>query len=718
VGDALRAAPDTGARITTAITTTSPELGYRVMFAAAGTHQLWLRVYGIGNGNTLHAGLDGTASAQNVAVATGAWRWVKAAIPVPSAGEHTVRIWMREDGLHLDRLVVTADAAFVPSGTGPPASPRGTPGPDVTPPALTSREPASGATGVSVASSVAATFSEAMDPATVAGSSFTLAPSAGGTAVPATIVASAGNTTFTLDPSADLAPATAYTATVTTAVEDVAGNPLAGAQAWSFTTAAEPPPSGTGALLFEGGRAVVEAEDHDARVPRSARDWAEVAGPAGAVGTALHAAPDAGARITTAIPTTSPEVAYRVRFPSAGTHQLWLRVHGISNGNTLHAGLDGQATAQNLAVATGAWRWIKAAVSVPSAGEHTVHAWMREDGLHLDRLLVTADTAFVPAGTGPAATPREDLAPDTAPPAVVGRAPAPGATDVAPGANVAATFSEPMDPATLTGATLMLAPAAGGAAVAGAVTASADRTVATLDPAAPLALGTEYRATVTTGAADAAGNPLPAAVEWTFTTTPPDTTAPTLTGRVPADGATGVPPSAAVVTATFSEPMDPATLSAAAFSLAPAAGGPAVPAAIAASAGGTVFTLDPTEALAPSTAYAVTVTTGARDAAGNPLAAPAGWSFTTGPAGTSATRTEITTGEMLGAPHDRRWFYVRRDGGAWEPTYADGLPGARGKIMNFRAANATGIVLAIVGLVIGVLLILALLLFFSAILNN
>jgi hypothetical protein len=48
----------------------------------------------------------------------------------------------------------------------------------------------------------------------------------------------------------------------------------------------------------------------------------------------------------------------------------------------------------------------RAAVSVPSAGEHTVHLWMREDGFSLDRLLLTADASYTPSGTGPAATAR------------------------------------------------------------------------------------------------------------------------------------------------------------------------------------------------------------------------------------------------------------------------------------------------------------------------
>ena len=70
----------------------------------------------------------------------------------------------------------------------------------------------------------------------------------------------------------------------------------------------------------------------------------------------------------------------RVAFPAAGTYTLWLRAYGVKNGNSLHAGLGSQATAKNLTTAVGSWGWVKATLSVPSAGEHQVKAWMREDG--------------------------------------------------------------------------------------------------------------------------------------------------------------------------------------------------------------------------------------------------------------------------------------------------------------------------------------------------
>jgi hypothetical protein len=106
---------------------------------------------------------------------------------------------------------------------------------DATPPTITGRSPADGASGVLTTSQVTATFSEAVDAASVTGSAFTLTP-AGGSPVAATVTRPT-TTTARLVPSAALAYATTYTASIT-AIRDLAGNAVSGS--WSFTTAAAP----------------------------------------------------------------------------------------------------------------------------------------------------------------------------------------------------------------------------------------------------------------------------------------------------------------------------------------------------------------------------------------------------------------------------------------------------------------------------------------------
>ncbi len=147
-------------------------------------------------------------------------------------------------------------------------------------------------------------------------------------------------------------------------------------------------------------------------------------------------------------------------------------------------------------------------------------------------------------------------------------------------------------------------------------------TTATFAPASSLAYGTQYTATITTGAASLVGTPLTANYVWNFTTITP---VPTVTAAAPVNGATGVPINQ-VLSATFSEGMNPATLSAATFTLT-GANGVSVPGAVTYS--GLSARFIPTANLAYSASYTATITTGAEDLAGTPLIANYVWTFTT-----------------------------------------------------------------------------------------
>ncbi|MCU1326050.1 MAG: hypothetical protein JWN34_1420, partial [Bryobacterales bacterium] len=108
-------------------------------------------------------------------------------------------------------------------------------------PAVTSTNPASSATGVPVNTTVSATFSSAMQVASLTTSTVTLVRQ--GTTVPlgATVAYNGTNQTVTLTPAAALAAGTVYTATVkggTSGAKSSTGTPMAADFSWSFTTAA------------------------------------------------------------------------------------------------------------------------------------------------------------------------------------------------------------------------------------------------------------------------------------------------------------------------------------------------------------------------------------------------------------------------------------------------------------------------------------------------
>jgi hypothetical protein len=107
-------------------------------------------------------------------------------------------------------------------------------GGDATPPTVVAKSPAAGATGVSTATDVTATFSEAVQ--NVTGTTFKLRNTSTSTLVPATVSLDATNPVATLHPTSPLSAGVKYTAVLTSGIRDVAGNPLT-ATTWSFTTA-------------------------------------------------------------------------------------------------------------------------------------------------------------------------------------------------------------------------------------------------------------------------------------------------------------------------------------------------------------------------------------------------------------------------------------------------------------------------------------------------
>ncbi len=160
-------------------------------------------------------------------------------------------------------------------------------------------------------------------------------------------------------------------------------------------------------------------------------------------------------------------------------------------------------------------------------------------------------------------------------------------------------------------------------------------------------IAANVQAALSAGVKDVAGNPLAADRSWTFTTAaaPGDTTAPTITALGPTDGATGQP-TGTNATATFSEPIDPATLTGATVSLVVQGTSTPLAASVTYDGPSRTVTLDPSAALANATTYVATVRGGAsgvKDVAGNPLAADRSWTFTTAaaPGGTTSYLSDL-----------------------------------------------------------------------------
>lgn len=107
-------------------------------------------------------------------------------------------------------------------------------------PTVTSTLPANGATGVPLNLPISATFSQAMDPATLSATTFTVKQGTTNVSGAVTVNGAAHSATFT--PASPLGLNLLYTATITTGAKDSGGLALAANYSWSFTAAASAGP--------------------------------------------------------------------------------------------------------------------------------------------------------------------------------------------------------------------------------------------------------------------------------------------------------------------------------------------------------------------------------------------------------------------------------------------------------------------------------------------
>jgi len=170
----------------------------------------------------------------------------------------------------------------------------------------------------------------------------------------------------------------------------------------------------------------VEAECSSKRIVRNGHAWTNRNSAGASGGVALEGGPDRGNAVNYPEISGSPEVQYRLDFPSAGRYYVWVRGWGDADGSgqrsnrnntngegkkdSVHVGIGGRAsTAKQMDhFPRNKWFWSndrrgtssKAYIDVPSAGLHTVSVWMREDGFIYDKLVFTK-TGYKPSGTGP-----------------------------------------------------------------------------------------------------------------------------------------------------------------------------------------------------------------------------------------------------------------------------------------------------------------------------
>jgi uncharacterized protein (TIGR03437 family) len=544
----------------------------------------------------------------------------------------------------------------------------------VTPPGVSSTVPAKVATNVPVGNALSATFSEAMNPATINTSTFTLQN--GLTPVAGTVDYIGVTATFT--PLSTLAPNTVFTTTITTGVQDRTGDAMVSNYVWSFTTGATPdttPPTvsstvpATGAINVPISNAL-SATFSEAMNPLTitTSTFTLQNGLTPVAGTVTYAGVTAAFTPTS---TLAPNTVFTTTITTGVTdlagnalviNYVWTFTTGSTPDTTT-------PTVSSTVPTTGAINVpISNALSTMFSGAMnpltiTTSTFTLQNGLTPVAGTVTyagVTAAFTPTSTlapntvftTTITTGVTDLAgnalvtnyvwtfttgaaPDTTPPTVSSTVPATGSINVPIGNALSATFSEALNPLAINTSTFSLMQ--GTSAVPGTVTYAG--VTAAFTPTSTLAPNTVFTTTITTGVTDLAGNAMVSNYVWSFTTgATPATTPPTVSSTVPATGAINVPISNAL-SATFSEAMNPLTITTSTITLQNGL----TPVAGTVTYDGVTAIFTPVGALAPNTLFTATISTGVNDLAGNALVSNYGWSFTTGATANTTPPNVIST---------------------------------------------------------------------------
>ncbi len=166
-----------------------------------------------------------------------------------------------------------------------------------------------------------------------------------------------------------------------------------------------------GVILGDVDPVVIEAENFHASFARNGQSWLTVS-QVGAVGQLLEAGPNVGANFNTNYMSQSPETQYDIHFAQGGTYYVWLRIFSPTyEDNSCHTAIDSVATGSCDRITYDTyqqWGWSnstmdghRATFVVTEPGIHSLHLWMREDGIRVDRILLTQNSAYTPTGQGP-----------------------------------------------------------------------------------------------------------------------------------------------------------------------------------------------------------------------------------------------------------------------------------------------------------------------------
>ncbi len=403
------------------------------------------------------------------------------------------------------------------------------------PPTVTTTTPADNATGVAVNISPTATFSRAMNAATLTTASATVTPQ-GGSAVAAVVTYDAANNRVTINPNANLTPGTVYTGRIATTATDSNGVPMTSAATWSFTT--QPPPTVTVTTPADGATGVATNVSPTATFSRAMTA-------ASLTTTTASVRPQSGGNAVSAV----------VSYDSANNRVTINPNSNLALGTAYVATITTGATASDGIALASTFTWTFTTITAPTVTATTPAANATGVGLN-DDITATFSRAMTPStlNTSTATVRRQSgggnltatvtydapnnrvtINPSAAllagtvytasistgatsadgvalastvswnfttipAPTVTATTPAANASGVAPDTSLTATFSRAMNPATLTTASATVRVQGSGSALPATVTYDAANNRVTIDPTANLLAGTVYQGQISTAA--------------------------------------------------------------------------------------------------------------------------------------------------------------------------------------------------------------------------
>ena len=318
----------------TGLDLTGPRLDYDINFTETGTYRLWVRTAGAsGNDDSFHAGLDGVGYTNTTGVGmgnvVGAWGWTDDAnsgqfvdIVINTTGLHTLNIWMREDGIQVDKMVLGVNATE-PQGIGPAESAQGPCDgtPNQPPVANFTADPEAGEIPLTVSFDAAAS---ADTDGTIVSYSWDFGDGSLGTGV-------SSSHTYTQEGI--------FIATLTVTDDD-------GLTGSTSTNISVVPDAGNGLCFVESnGLLVMEAEDFSLSEAGfnglESYFWETYDDNNASGGKAVRAVPNTVGGWS-GLNLNGPRLDFDVNFTNPGLYYLWVRTSGPSGqDDSFHAGMDG-----------------------------------------------------------------------------------------------------------------------------------------------------------------------------------------------------------------------------------------------------------------------------------------------------------------------------------------------------------------------------------------